>query len=152
MKRLATADETHAWIHFEPDTLMQQFPTIIAFWWDTEGRVWVEAEDGPQGELPEPPTCPVTHQALLTLLDSGWNTLAQRAPRLPCGCYAVIRYVAETQEVCCAFARRADRFVTELRLREEVVLTLPSLAEVVKASRIRMTSRRSSARDLRGGA
>ena len=28
---------------------------------------------------------------------------------------------------------RADRFTTELRLPEEVVLTLPSLAEVVKA-------------------
>lgn len=133
MKRLATTDETDAWIRCEPDTLMHRFPTIIAFSWDTEGRVWVEAEDGPQGELPEPPTCPVTHQALSTLLDGGWETLAQGAPRLPCGCYAVLRYEAESHEVYCAFARRADRFVTELRLEEEDVLALPGLAEIVRA-------------------
>jgi len=59
-----------------------------------------------------------------------------------------VRYEAETQEVSCRFARRADRFTTELRLREEVLLTLPSLAEVVKAlfMRVRTTSRHSSRR------
>jgi hypothetical protein len=133
MKRLATAEEASAWIHSEPDTLMQQFPSTFAFWWDREGRVWVETEDSSQGGPPAEPTCPVTHQALSTLLDGEWETLAQRAPRLPCGCYAVVRYEAEAQEVWCIFARRADRFSTELRLPEEVVLTLPSLAEVVKA-------------------
>jgi hypothetical protein len=44
-----------------------------------------------------------------------------------------VRYQAETQEVICRFVRRADRFTTELCLPEEIVLTLPSLAQVVKA-------------------
>jgi hypothetical protein len=132
-RRPATFTEANAWVHFEPDTLVHRFPTIVAFWWDADGRVWVETDDGSESELPTDPLCPVTHQALSTLLDGGWETLAERAPRLPCGCYAVLRYEAGTQEVCCAFARRADRFSTELRLPEEAVLTLPSLAEVVKA-------------------
>jgi hypothetical protein len=133
MKRLAAQDESNACVHFEPDTLLQRFPAILAFWWDAEGRVWVETEDGPDGERPVVPDCPLTAQAISTLLDGGWETLAPRAPRLPCGCAAIVRYEPATHEVCCRFARRADRFTTELRLPEEVVLTLPSLAEVVKA-------------------
>lgn len=98
--------------------------------------MWVETEDGPEGEPPAEPTCPVTHEALSTLLDGGWETLIQRAPRLRCGCYAVVRYAAATQKVCCTFARRVDRFSTELRLPEEVALSLPSLAEVTVALQV----------------
>ena len=133
MKRLATLDEADAWVHFEPDTLSQRFPAILAFWWDAEGRVWVETEDGPDGERPTEPTCPVTYQALSTLLDGGWEALIQRAPRLTCGCYVIIEYEPMAEAVSCLFARRDDRFTAELRLPAASVITGPSLTTVVGA-------------------
>jgi hypothetical protein len=133
MKRLAAQDEAAAWIHLDADTLSQRFPAILAFWWDAEGRVWVETDETLSVETPTGRACPVASEALTALLEGGWKRLAQKAPRLTCGCYVVIEYEPVAEAVSCLFARRDDRFTAELRLPAAGVLTEPSLTAVVGA-------------------
>lgn len=133
MKRLATPDEAAAWLHIEPDLLIQQIPAILAFWWDDEGRVWVETDETQPGEAPTATACSVATEALTALLEVGWEALAAKAPRLACGCYPVITYDAEAQEVYCLFGRRTDCFTAELRLPAAGVLTVPSFTALVAA-------------------
>lgn len=95
--------------------------------------MWVEMDETRPGETPTGRAFPVATEALTALLEGRWKRLAQKAPRLTCGCYVVIEYEPVAEAVSCLVARRDDRFTAELRLPAASVITGLSLTAVVGA-------------------